>query len=184
MKFKNFLLAPVIFTLACSVKPTVTSVSKASFTVTHSFVGDTYAQLTFSDGYFGTGFEHFSYPKTPLVAGDYFEIEYTGDLIVQESFPCNYIIQGGEVVSTKFIPTTIHKATKDYLNKETNLDFFSTRVILSSQGDWEYILDYQGDELYYTLDMGYYEENRCPEGAVCEELPIVIAGVYAYNPRI
>lgn len=57
-------------------------------------------------------------------------------------------------------------------------------MILNSHGDWECILDYQGDELYYTLDMGYYEENRCPEDAVCEELPIVIAGVYAYNPRI
>lgn len=189
MRSKKLFLIPAILSLVSCAVPTVMGIERASFTVTRACSRYGTSQLTFrhsffGDGVFSRGFENVSMPKTPLVAGDYFEVEYYGLLTALTSSPCQFVLEGGDVVGTRFVPTSVHKTTLDFLNKETNLDFFSTAVILNSHGDWECILDYQGDELYYTLDMGYYEENRCPEDAVCEELPIVIAGVYAYNPRI
>ena len=184
MKLRNLLLFPILFSLSCSVKPTVTVTEKASFTVNYSYVDEEHGVLTFSDGYLDRGFDNFSLPKTPLIAGDYFEIEYTGELLTIETFPCQYVIKNGEVLSTRFVPTSVETLKKDEITRWANIDIFSTRVILNQLGEWKYFNDYKGDVVYCTMDMGYYEQHKCPPNANCGVLPAVVAGVYAYNPRI
>lgn len=196
MKRKLLLIIPFIFPLVgCSAVVDGLGLSKTAYFMyqTTMVTPEGPAQFTFDGGLFTSGFDNISYVKTPLIAGDCIEIDYTGEIVVAESYPSQYSLKGN-LFSSKWHLTTIEEWNKeiyleggftsyyDYINRRGSMIMNSNWVILDEDMNCCRIEEYDGDTLYVTQDMKYVEKHRCPPNANCNVQPFVIGGFYAYRP--
>ncbi|MBQ9266035.1 MAG: hypothetical protein IJ186_03090 [Bacilli bacterium] len=148
------------------------------------------ATLLFNDSYYSFSSE-LKIDK-PIVAGDQLRIVFNGDYDCecQETYPANCRVEGDiinyslletHVIGVHVDDTTIGE-TADDIRRGYLLD--NEYVILDEDGRYTTLDKYDGHDLFLS-------ENRrkaielctCPEGALCEECPFYVAGLYAYNPR-
>ncbi len=194
MNLKFLSIVPFIIPLVgCNATVRQNEMSKtAYFKCGITVLGDEYpAQFTFDDGYFVSGFEEMTYVKTPLIAGDCVEIEYTGDILIAESYPSQYYLKG-DLINVKWHLTDYFVITKDEVESQMYSSFYqyidsifylTTKwVILDEEMHYCSLEEYSGETLYLTRDMKEFLEHRCPPNANCAEMVSPIGGLYAYQP--
>ena len=127
----------------------------------------------------------------PPVAGDVFTVTYTGQLMVQESYPSTVVISGGKIQSVSGQKAEILQVTY-YAPADgtperfvTTLDDGSEEEIAVISRPAYYIINEDGEFLplsevsdCITLYLTYSPvDGRTDEG-------ITVAGLYAQNPRV
>ncbi len=123
----------------------------------------------------------------PTVAGDEFTITYTGELLIQESYPSSVVITGGEIVSVSAEPAVI--CTVRYNVKNRRLTVFDENGEVMQ-------IDYLNYPQYYIIDgEGHYAELRTltedtilygsvsPTDQEHAAIQISFTGLYLQNPR-
>lgn len=128
-----------------------------------------------------------------IVAGDILIVNFESDEEISTycelTYPSSCYINA-KAVSYEFIKTNIISINAETPIKEMakdikeSYDLNNPYVVLDEEGHYIDIEEYEGHELYLSIDKSledYY--CSCPEGAQCEPCPTYIAGLYAYNPR-
>lgn len=123
----------------------------------------------------------------PPVAGDEFTVTYTGQLLIQESYPSTVVISGGEIVSVAAEPAVIRTVRYDAADKSLTLldENGEDRVLVGGitfpdyyivSEKWEYIqLSTLTEDIVLYGSIAY--TDRMSDGGV------VFSGLYAQNPR-
>ena len=128
----------------------------------------------------------------PLVAGDQVVITFEGDyeIFCVDVYPGQCRVNGKvkrqDFVKTEILGIQVADATigdiADDIKSDYHLD--NTYVILDEEGKFTPLENYEGHELYLSVNRRSTEYHcTCQDGAECEPCLTYIAGLYAYNPR-
>ena len=123
----------------------------------------------------------------PPVAGDEFAITYTGELLIQESYPSTVVITGGKVIGVTAEPAVIRQVRYHVKDKSlTLLDengdnvnlvggiSFPEHYIIDSEGQFAELASLAEDTVLYG-SISY--TDRMSDGG------ITFSGLYLQNPR-
>ena len=123
-----------------------------------------------------------------LVPGDTLTIEYTGELLAQESYPARWVIEDGEVTNVEYSWTTIVEIPSENIVKEndritsiSNYSYPDNYVVLDKEMNYIALDEYEGNLLFGSYDSS--RETNCPEGCLCEPQPYPLGTLFAFNPR-
>lgn len=123
----------------------------------------------------------------PPVAGDEFTVTYTGELLVQESYPSSVVIMGGEIVSVSAEKAVIYTVRYNVKNKRL--------TVLDENGE-AVAIDFINYPQYYIIDgEGHFAElstltedtilygSVSPTNQEHADVQISFSGLYLQNPR-
>ena len=151
------------------------------YTVTWQFTYDygfhsEEATLLVNYGYLQGDFNWIRIPND-IVAGDAITINYTGDYIVQETYPSS-IILNGEVISYSFTYANVIPMATENLTEEMLLEYDAPNnyVILDRSGKYTTLDKYEGDRVYLVEDQRTVRPRT-------EDTPFYVSCMLAYNPR-
>ena len=146
------------------------------FTYDYGFHHKDEVTLLVDYGYLGGDFNWIRIPND-IVAGDTITIEYTGDYIVQETYPSNIGLDG-EVISYSFSYSRVISVSIEDLTGETLLDYDAPNnyVILDRSGRYTTLDKYEGDTVYLVEDQRTVRPRTV-------DTPIYVSCMLAYNPR-
>ncbi len=147
------------------------------YTVTWQFTYDygfhsEEATLLVNYGYLQGDFNWIRIPND-IVAGDAITINYTGDYIVQETYPGSMILNG-EVISYSFTYANVIPMATENLTGE--IDAPNNYVILDRSGRYTTLDKYEGDTVYLVEDQRTVRPRTV-------DTPIYVSCMLAYNPR-
>lgn len=118
------------------------------------------------------------YDIETLVIGDEITIKYSGEMLVQESYPSKVIFQGGELKSVELTEAEIIRVKYDGVGikptgkEELNSDV-PDYVIKDLGGTFAALEEFNADTVLYAT----YRESKIKNGV------ITIEGLYSYDPR-
>lgn len=162
------------------------SVISWQFNYDYGFHRENIVTLLVASSKLMTGFENVTIPDD-IVAGDIINIEYTGKILTELSYPGSTSLYNGEVKSYSFTyANVIHLEGEELALQMPNIkliyDFSDSYVILDRSGKYVSLDEYEGDELYLVTDQEKYEKIKEQiEDDVSGKYPV--ACMLAYNPR-
>ena len=111
-----------------------------------------------------------------IIPGDQLIIKYTGDLLIQESYPSKIDIYNGNVVSYKLMKTTVEEVNLEIID-EINFPPF---VIIDKEYHFIPFEDYKGNILYGSIAIS---EFVCPTNALCTPEQLSYSALYSFKIR-
>ena len=122
-----------------------------------------------------------------LYPGDLLYIEYTGNPIIEESYPGN--MTGIEVDLVKLLNRTIREVSEEEIvrnesngiSKVYNYSYTTEYVIINEELDYVPLSEYTGNTLYVSEDNSFKYNSK--ESESVEPKPIPIAAFFAFNPN-
>ena len=146
------------------------------FTYDYGFHHTDVVTLLVDYGYLRGDFEWIVIPND-IVAGDTITINYTGDYIIQETYP-GKIMLDGEVISYSFSYANVIAMRAESLTAEMLLEYDAPNnyIILDRGGRYTTLDKYEGDVVYLVEDQRTVRPRT-------EDMPFYVACMLAYNPR-
>ena len=142
--------------------------------------GEKIASLLVAGSYLMDGFSSVTIPKN-AVAGDILVIKHTGELVTSTSYPSMTNLKKGTVKSFSVTYAEVICLSGDEISREimeSEYDLENTNVILDKVGRFVSLESYSGKELYLVVD----QQKMINQDS--DDMPVPIACMLAYNPRI
>ena len=111
-----------------------------------------------------------------IIPGDQLIIKYTGDLLIQESYPSKIDIYNGNVVSYKLMKTTVEEVNLEIIDE---IDF-PPFVIIDNEYHFIPFEDYKGNILYGSIAIS---EFVCPTNALCTPEQLSYSALSSFKIR-
>ncbi|MBQ8287860.1 MAG: hypothetical protein IJX76_03715 [Clostridia bacterium] len=124
----------------------------------------------------------------PPVAGDEFTVTYTGQLLIQETYPSTVVITGGEIIGVTAVPAVIQAVRYNVKDKSlTLLEPDGTDMVIGGAIDFPdyYITDGEG----HFAELAELTEDTVLYGSIAytdrmyNGGAVTFSGLYAVNPR-
>ncbi len=148
---------------------------------------------------FNGGKFSFSYdsPTKKLIVGDRAILKYTGEIIIQESYPSIINITGGSLISIDYFYTTTFKVEDSnilrneygYVTKINDQNASEIYIILNEDFDFVKMSEYKGEEIFASKNYLAKLDTDCMNSENTENTEYKITDEYkvgayfAYNPR-
>lgn len=159
-----------------------------TFNVSLNYFYDSFAKLYYEGCVLGDAFDSVIQPND-LIGGDVFHFDYTGKLTDPIYSISGKININGRLERYKYIQTEIRNYHSDLGPIKDNLDVLSglyqiecEYVIISKNGTYISLENYEGSELYISIDYKrmYMDTNATTNH---ESARPIVAALYSYNPR-
>ncbi len=159
-----------------------------TYNVSLNYFYDSFAKLYYEGCVLGDAFNSVIQPND-LIGGDVFHFDYTGKLADPIYSIPGEININGRLERYKYIKTEIRNCHSDLGPIKDNLDTLRSLyqieyeyVIISKNGTYISLENYEGSELYISIDYKrmYMDTNATTNH---ESARPIVAALYSYNPR-